>query len=193
MGKQLIIAEKPSVANDIAKTLGGFTKLSGEEDPKATGSLASKSIPIRLLVLGAGSLMNLLLPVVLLTIALMLPHEVQIADPENGQGDVFVATITPASAQSMALQAGDELYALVKAPWVQVAAKAPRRQAGRNRLTGTLMALQPGRTHTACTLQLTGGLVLEATVPNTEAAALSLGAPAWATFATDSAVLVTFR
>lgn len=110
-----------------------------------------------------------------------------------GQGDVFVATITPASAQSMALQAGDELYALVKAPWVQVAAKAPRRQAGRNRLTGTLMALQPGRTHTACTLQLAGGLVLEATVPNTEAAALSLGAPAWATFATDSAVLVTFR
>jgi molybdate transport system regulatory protein len=34
------------------------------------------------------------------------------------------------------------------------AAKAPRRQAGRNRLAGTLVALQPGRTHTACTLQL---------------------------------------
>jgi DNA topoisomerase III len=26
MTKSLIIAEKPSVANDIAKTLGGFTK-----------------------------------------------------------------------------------------------------------------------------------------------------------------------
>ena len=26
MSKTLIIAEKPSVANDIAKTLGGFTK-----------------------------------------------------------------------------------------------------------------------------------------------------------------------
>jgi DNA topoisomerase-3 len=26
MGKALIIAEKPSVANDIAKALGGFTK-----------------------------------------------------------------------------------------------------------------------------------------------------------------------
>src|SRR5687767_9009182 len=26
MGKSLIIAEKPSVANDIAKALGGFTK-----------------------------------------------------------------------------------------------------------------------------------------------------------------------
>ena len=26
MGKTLVIAEKPSVANDIAKSLGGFTK-----------------------------------------------------------------------------------------------------------------------------------------------------------------------
>ena len=109
-----------------------------------------------------------------------------------GQGDVFVATITPASAQSMALKVGDELYALVKAPWVQVRARAPRRQAGRNRLAGTLTALQPGRTHTACTLQLGGGLTLEATVPNAEAAALQPGTPAWAEFATDSAVLVTF-
>ena len=29
MSKTLIIAEKPSVANDIAKTLGGFTKHDG--------------------------------------------------------------------------------------------------------------------------------------------------------------------
>lgn len=110
-----------------------------------------------------------------------------------GQGDAFIATITPTSAQSMELKTGDELYALVKAPWVQVTARVPRRQAGRNRLAGTLSALQPGRTHTACTLQLAGGLALEATVPNAEAAGLSAGTPAWAVFDTDSAVLVTFR
>lgn len=54
--------------------LGGFNKLSGEEDPKAERSLAGKSIPVRLLVLGAGSLMNLILPIILLAIAFMVPH-----------------------------------------------------------------------------------------------------------------------
>jgi regulator of sigma E protease len=57
-----------------ALPLGGFVKLSGEEDPQAPGSLAGKRIPVRLLVLGAGSLMNLLLPLLLLSIAFMLPH-----------------------------------------------------------------------------------------------------------------------
>ena len=38
MGKCLIIAEKPSVANDIAKALGGFTKQKDyfESDPVLT-------------------------------------------------------------------------------------------------------------------------------------------------------------
>lgn len=54
--------------------LGGFNRLSGEEDPKAERSLAGKSIPVRLLVLGAGSLMNLILPLLLLAIAFMVPH-----------------------------------------------------------------------------------------------------------------------
>ena len=54
--------------------LGGFNKLAGEEDPKVPASLASKSIPIRLLVLSAGSLMNILLPVILLAVAFMIPH-----------------------------------------------------------------------------------------------------------------------
>jgi len=35
-------------------TSRGFTKLAGEEDPAVPGSLASKSIPVRLAVLGAG-------------------------------------------------------------------------------------------------------------------------------------------
>ncbi len=56
--------------------LGGFVKMAGEEDPKVTGSLASKSIPVRILALSAGSLMNLLLPLLLFSVAFMVPHNV---------------------------------------------------------------------------------------------------------------------
>ncbi len=55
---------------------GGFNKLAGEEDPAVPRSLASKSIGARLLVLSAGPLMNILLPILLLTIAFMVPHYV---------------------------------------------------------------------------------------------------------------------
>jgi len=53
---------------------GGFNKLAGEEDPNVPGSLASKSKKVRLLVLSAGALMNLLLPFILLPISFMIPH-----------------------------------------------------------------------------------------------------------------------
>jgi regulator of sigma E protease len=55
--------------------LGGFTKMVGEEDPTLPGSLASKSIPVRILVLSAGSLMNILLPILLFTISFVVPHD----------------------------------------------------------------------------------------------------------------------
>lgn len=58
-----------------ALPLGGFVKMAGEEDPKAKGSLASKSIGARLIVLSAGSLVNALLPLILFSIAFMLPHD----------------------------------------------------------------------------------------------------------------------
>ena len=57
---------------------GGFTKLLGEEDPSMPGSLASKSIPARALVLSAGSLLNILLPVLLFSLAFMIPHDVMV-------------------------------------------------------------------------------------------------------------------
>lgn len=56
--------------------LGGFVKMAGEEDSRVAGSLASKSIPVRLLALSAGSLMNLLLPLLLFSVAFMVPHNV---------------------------------------------------------------------------------------------------------------------
>jgi len=54
--------------------LGGFTKMAGEDDPDIARSLASKPTGIRLLVLSSGSLMNFLAPLLLFSIAFMVPH-----------------------------------------------------------------------------------------------------------------------
>ncbi len=59
-----------------ALPLGGFVKLSGEEDPQAERSLASKGYGTRILVLAAGSLMNLILPIFIAAIAYAVPHNV---------------------------------------------------------------------------------------------------------------------
>lgn len=55
---------------------GGFTKLLGEEDPTKPRSFASKSRGARFIILMAGSIMNLLLPVLLFTASFTIPHEV---------------------------------------------------------------------------------------------------------------------
>jgi regulator of sigma E protease len=62
-----------------ALPLGGFVKLAGEEDPKVPRSLASKGYGTRILVLAAGSLMNILLPIVLFAVAYMIPHDTAFA------------------------------------------------------------------------------------------------------------------
>ncbi len=83
--------------------LGGFVKMAGEEDPKAERSLASKGIGTRLLVLSAGSLMNVLLPLLLFSIAFMVPHDVVI-------GQVVVEEIAENSPAAMAgIRAGDTI------------------------------------------------------------------------------------
>jgi regulator of sigma E protease len=63
-----------------AVPLGGFCKLLGEEDPSDPRSLAGRGAGTRLLVLGAGSMMNALLPIVLLTVAFMIPRAVAVGD-----------------------------------------------------------------------------------------------------------------
>ena len=89
-----------------ALPLGGFVKMSGEEDPDAPGSLANKSIPTRLLVLGAGSIMNFLLPLVLLSIAFMVPHDTVI-------GDVEVMDVAPDSPAALAgIEPGDIILSI---------------------------------------------------------------------------------
>jgi regulator of sigma E protease len=81
--------------------LGGFVKMAGEEDPKVPGSLASKSIPVRLLALASGSLMNFLLPLLLFSVAFMIPQDVV-------YGQVVLEDVAPSSpAERAGLEAGD--------------------------------------------------------------------------------------
>ena len=93
-----------------AVPLGGFVKMAGEEDPKVPGSLASKSIGTRLLVLSSGSLMNFLLPLLLFSVAFMVPHDVV-------SGQVLVEEVAPASpAERAGLEPGDVLLEVNESP-----------------------------------------------------------------------------
>ncbi len=86
--------------------LGGFCKLLGEEDPSEPRSLASKRPLTRLLVLGAGPFMNAVLPIVLLTIAFMVPRLVAIED-------IWIEEVAPGSPAEMAgIEAGDTILSV---------------------------------------------------------------------------------
>jgi regulator of sigma E protease len=86
--------------------LGGFTKMAGEEDPKVKRSFAGKGVGTRLIVLSAGSIMNLLLPIVLFSIAFMIPHQV-VMEP------TVVKIVNPASpAASAGIEVGDTLLGI---------------------------------------------------------------------------------
>jgi regulator of sigma E protease len=90
--------------------LGGFTKMSGEEDPAAPRSLASKSRATRVLVLAAGAIVNALLPFILFSIAYMIPHTIV-----NGQVTVTqVAASSPA--ETAGIVPGDIILAVNGAP-----------------------------------------------------------------------------
>lgn len=83
--------------------IGGFTKLQGEEDPSQPGSLAGKSIPVRLLVLSAGSLLNILLPVLLFIISFMIPHNITMEK-------VMIEDVAAGSpAQAAGIEPGDRI------------------------------------------------------------------------------------
>jgi regulator of sigma E protease len=83
--------------------LGGFVKMAGEEDPAVSGGLAGKGIGTRILVLSSGSLMNFLLPLLLFSIAFMVPYNIAV-------GQVSVAGVAPDSpADRAGIESGDIL------------------------------------------------------------------------------------
>lgn len=83
--------------------LGGFCKMVGEEDPNLPGALASKPLGTRALVLSAGPLMNLVLPIILLAASLMYPHQML-------QEKVIVDQVAAGSpAQQAGIRPGDQI------------------------------------------------------------------------------------
>jgi regulator of sigma E protease len=83
--------------------IGGFVKLAGEEDPSVPGSLAGRKPYVRILVLAAGSVMNALLPLVLFSLAFMIPHNVAV-------GQVVVEEVAADSpAEQAGIEAGDTI------------------------------------------------------------------------------------
>ena len=89
---------------------GGFNKLTGEEDPKEPKSLAGKGIGARLLVLSAGSLMNVLLPLLLFSIAFMIPQDLV-------TGQVVVEEVAPGSPAARAgIESGDVILGVNEKP-----------------------------------------------------------------------------
>jgi regulator of sigma E protease len=90
--------------------LGGFCRLLGEEDPTEARSLASKRPLAKIFVLGAGSAMNAVLPIVLLTIAFMVPRTVLV-------GDVVIEDVAANSpAEAAGVVAGDTILSVDGAP-----------------------------------------------------------------------------
>ena len=84
---------------------GAFVKMLGEEDPTAPGSFASKSRPIRAIVLAAGSGMNFLLAMV--AFAMVFIVGIPGVTPDS---PVNVAEVAPASpAEAAGLQPGDQI------------------------------------------------------------------------------------
>lgn len=116
-------------------------------------------------------------------------------DGLNGQdasGPRLIATITPESVENLELRPGSEVFALIKAPVVQITTTAPRRLAGRNVLAGPITALRPGEHRTGVTLGLPGERSLHAVLDRHKAEALTVGQAVWAAFSGDQVVLVTF-
>lgn len=118
---------------------------------------------------------------------------VQVTLALEGGGEM-TATITPESVSRMDLVPGSEAYALVKAPWVSVSARVPRRSGLRNVFAGTVAAVTPGQNSTQVALDTDHGHTVVAAMPHDQVAERGLvpGQPAWASFACDSVILATF-
>ena len=81
--------------------LGGFVRMVGEEDPTDPRSFARQSVLKRTIVLTAGPLMNLLVPIVIFTVLFSLPRDTVV-------GAVVIGGIVPESpAEAAGLRAGD--------------------------------------------------------------------------------------
>lgn len=89
-----------------ALPLGGFVRLLGEEDPSDPRSLAAKPRWVRVVVLGSGAVMNVILAIFLFSLALMIPRGVDISRAR------IVDVVPGAPAEQAGLEAGDVIFAI---------------------------------------------------------------------------------
>ena len=84
--------------------LGGFVRMLGEEDPEDPRSLAAKPRWIRLVVLGSGAAMNVVLAILLFAVAVGIPRNVD-------ESRARIAEVVPGSpAEEAGLQVGDVIF-----------------------------------------------------------------------------------
>ncbi len=110
-------------------------------------------------------------------------------------GETLLACITPESVENMDLRLGSEVFALIKAPAVQVQGSAPRKAAGRNVLAGAVAEIRPGEVRTRVALTLPSGRSINGVALADQADQgpdLQVGQAAWAVFDGDQVVLVSF-
>ncbi len=87
--------------------LGGFVRLSGENNPAAPQSLARRGVGQRAIVLAAGSAMNALFPIVAFAIMAMVPHTEVIG------GTAQITEVAPRSpAATAGIMPGDRVLAV---------------------------------------------------------------------------------
>jgi len=86
----------------------------------------------------------------------------------------LTAALTEQSADRLQLQPGKEVLALIKAPWVTLAAAGTPAPADGNQFACVVSHLNPGQASSEVLLTFAGDETLCATVPNAQVAALAL-------------------
>lgn len=107
-------------------------------------------------------------------------------------GDTLVAMVTKESAQSLAIAAGKEVIAMIKAPHVILVTDfGGYRISARNQLEGKVVQVKPGAINSEVDIELKGGEKVAATVTNESVEALGLrqGQTATAVFKAGSVIL----
>ena len=90
-------------------------------------------------------------------------------------GDSIVAIVTAGSVKSLGLAVGKPVTALVKAPWVMLAAENSKlRFSARNQLKGTVSLLEKGGVNSEVGIKLPGGSEVFAVVTNDAVTELGL-------------------
>jgi molybdate transport system regulatory protein len=91
-----------------------------------------------------------------------------------GGGAQLAAIITNDSVEHLALQAGSEAYALIKAQWIILAVDQQIRTSARNCLSGTVVRCQEGAVNAEVVIELAGGKTLAAIITNESVKSLGL-------------------